>query len=448
MRSVHAVAKHDRGDDRNRHRLRGRRTVAGVLAACLVIAAAGAAYAASTKSPPASALTAALKYTGGKAKAANPKLSPVSVGWVSDETALTGHPGNTAGVKAAIALVNDNLDGVDGGHPLKLVYCPITTTASQGATCAQTMLNNSQVSVVAEGELLTGETPFISTMAGTKPVVGVFTNGTGTDPNAYYVDGAIQAQLAVVTYLATIQKAKSVAVLGPDLPGVSTALGMFKALFGALGVNATVILYPNAATDLTASIEASGASGANAIFAVGSTSSECIALSQAFSSLNIRTPVVSLPECLEPAVKAALGDYPKWSYVFTSQNPSAPYGKSSQMAAFTAAMTDYSNAADVNSGYAPLTFGTILTIAKWMNELGKTSAITPTAIAAKAAAFTGPMYLGDPHLVFGTKPFASIGSVRALFYGYLGKNKFYPEGGGKWLCPPVPASGCTGPPAP
>jgi len=102
----------------------------------------------------------------------------------------------------------------------------------------------------------------------------------------------------------------------------------------------------------------------------------------------------------------------------------------------------------VNSGYAPLTFGTILTIAKWMNELGKTSAITPASIAAKAAAFTGPMYLGDPHLVFGTKPFASIGSVRALFYGYLGKNKFYPEGDGKWVCPPVPASGCTGPPAP
>ncbi|MGA2756652.1 MAG: ABC transporter substrate-binding protein [Solirubrobacteraceae bacterium] len=448
MRSVHAVGKLQRSGDRSQHPLRGRRTSAGVIAFCLALGAGGAAFAASTKTVPSSALTAALAYTGGKPQAANPKLSPVSVGWVSDETALTGHPGNTAGVKAAVALINDNLGGIDGGHPLKLVYCPITSTASQGASCAQTMLNNSQVSVVAEGELLTGETPFISTMAGKKPVIGVFTNGTGTDPNAYYVDGAIQAQLASVSYLATIKKAKSVAVLGPDLPGVSTALGMFAGLFKALGVNATVILYPNAGTDLTASIEASGAAGANAIFAVGSDSSECIALAQAFSSLHIRTPVVSLPECLEPAVKTALGDYPKWTYVFTSRNPSAPYAKGSQMAAYTAAMSAYSDPSLENSGYSPLTFGTILTIAKWMNALGKPSAITSAAIAAKAAAFTGPMYLGDSKLVFGTKPFASIGSIRALFYTYLGKNRFFEATNGQWLCPPVPASGCTVPGAP
>src|ERR1700677_1914254 len=88
---------------------------------------------------------AALQYVGGTAGAANSKKSPISIGWVSDETALTGHAGNTAGVKAAVALINNDLGGVAGGHPLKLVSCFITTSDSQGASCAQQMLNNPAV---------------------------------------------------------------------------------------------------------------------------------------------------------------------------------------------------------------------------------------------------------------------------------------------------------------
>ena len=68
-----------------------------------------------------SAASSALAYVGGKAGAANSKKSPIDIGWVSDETAITGHPGNTAGVKAAVALINNNLGGVAGGHPVKLV---------------------------------------------------------------------------------------------------------------------------------------------------------------------------------------------------------------------------------------------------------------------------------------------------------------------------------------
>ena len=81
---------------------RGRRTVvavatAGALALAVVIGGSGASAARSSKRPPvpAIALKAALAYTGGKAGAANNSLSPLYVGWVSDETAITGHAGNT-----------------------------------------------------------------------------------------------------------------------------------------------------------------------------------------------------------------------------------------------------------------------------------------------------------------------------------------------------------------
>jgi len=228
----------------------------------------------------ASAASSAVQYIGGKAGAANSKKSPISIGWVSDETAITGHPGNTAGVKAAVALINNNLGGI-GGHPVKLVPCYITTSDSQGAQCAQEMLNNSSVKVVLEGELLTGEASFIGTMAGAKPVIGVFTQPSVMTQNAYYLDGGIPSQLASVTYIAKVLNAKNVAVLGPNLPGVSAALGMFKMLFGVLGVNATVVLYPSSSTDVEAPIAAANAQTSDAIFLATSTTGECIAVAKA-----------------------------------------------------------------------------------------------------------------------------------------------------------------------
>ena len=112
------------------------------------------------------------------------------------------------------------------------------------------------------------------------------------------------------------------------------------------------------------------------------------------------------------------------------------------MAAYIAAMNSYSDPANEQAGFSPLTFGMILTIDKWMNQLGPSN-ITSASIAQKAAAFTGPMYLGDPKLVFGQPPFPAIGSVRALFYTYKGNNQFNEVSNGQWICPPIPASGCT-----
>jgi branched-chain amino acid transport system substrate-binding protein len=387
----------------------------------------------------AAAASAALQYIGGKAGAANPKKSPISIGWVSDETALTGHAGNTAGVKAAIALLNNNLGGISG-HPVKLVPCYITTSDSQGAQCAQQMLNNPAVKVVVEGELLTGEASFIGTMAGAKPVIGVFTQPGTVTPDAYYLDGGIPSQLAAVTYIASTLKAKTVAVLGPNLPGVSTALALFQTLFTKLGVTSTVVEYPSSATDVEAPIAAANAQSSDAIFLATSTTGECIAVAKAFTQLGITKPVVSLSDCTEQAVKSGLGDYPKWSFVFTSPNPLAAHSPTSQTATFDAAMAAYSNPKLVNSGFAPLTFGSVLTIAKWINEIG-VSAYTSTALAQQAAAFTGPMFLGDPTIKFGVAPFAAIGSLRSLFYTYKGHGKFVESTGGKWICPPI--ASCT-----
>lgn len=389
-------------------------------------------------------LSAALSYTGGKTGAANQSLSPVSVGWISDQTALTGtgHEGNNVAAQAAATLINKNLGGIQG-HPLNLVSCFIKTSDADGATCAQQMLSNPAVKVVVTGELLTGEASFVNTIAGKKPILGVFTNGPGlTAKNAFYVSAGIQGQIAAVPYLAQMVKAKTVAVLGPNLPGVSTALGMFKLLFGKLGVNAKLVLYPAAATDLTGPIAASGATAAQGVFLVSSTVPECIAVAKAFTQLGVKGTVVSLPICLNNSVKAAIGDYPKWTYDFTSLNPLAPYAPNSDTASFVAAMNAYGSPSLLTSGLAPLSFGAVLTAARWIDELGVNGYTSP-AISAKAKAFTGPMFMGDPNIKFGVPPYPTLGSTRAIFYAYDGNGKFTPTTGGKFICAPIPT--CTTP---
>jgi len=414
------------------------------IAACVFVSGSTAAPLTASKKPVTftmKELSAALDYVGVKAPAAaNPKLSTISIGWVSDQTTLTGvgHTGNNAGAQTAALLLNQKLGGIKG-HPVKLVTCFIKQSDADGATCAQNMLNNSAVHLIVTGELLTGEASFINTIAGKKPLLGVFTNGPGlTATNAFYVNPGIRGQVAAVPYMAKTMGAKNVAILGPDLPGVATALGTFTKLFGSLGVTSKISLYPADATDLTAPIAASGLSSADAAFVVSSTTSACIALSRAFTQLAVKTPIVSLPVCLGPDVKKALGDYPKWIYDFTSLNPLATHGKFSDTTSFVAAMTKYSQANLMTSGYAPLTFGAVLTAAKWINTAGVAN-YNETTMAAAAKAFTGPMFMGDPNIQFGNPPYPNVGATRANFYTYNGGGKFTTNV--RWLCAPIP--GCV-----
>jgi hypothetical protein len=85
MRSQKAEASRHGG--RTRRRLVFAVAV-GALAASIVLGG-GSAWASSRPTVPNVALKAALAYTGGKMGAANNSLSPIYVGWVSDETALT-----------------------------------------------------------------------------------------------------------------------------------------------------------------------------------------------------------------------------------------------------------------------------------------------------------------------------------------------------------------------
>lgn len=416
------------------------------LVSCVLVSASGAALLKASKKPHTftkTELAAALDYIypslTAKQGPANPKLSPVSIGWVSDQTAVTGvgHEGNNDGAQTAAVLLNDNLGGIQG-HPVKLVTCFIKTSEADGATCAQQMLNNPAVHIVVTGELLTGEASFVNTMNGQKPVIGVFTNGPGlTAKNTYYLSPGIRGQIAAVPFIANQLHAKKVAILGPNIPAAATALGQFTKLFAAMGVSSTISLFDPSATDLTGPIAASGVQSADAAFFVGQTTSACIAMAKAFTQLAVKTPVVTLPFCLGPEVKAALGDFPNWYYDFTTVNPLAVHKAASPTTTFAAAMQAYSSPKYMTSGFAPLTFGAVLTVAKWINAVGLKNYNESSMITA-ITGFTGPMFMGDPNISFGNPPFPNVGATRASFYHYDGNGKFTTSA--LWLCAPIP--GC------
>ncbi|MGH3281285.1 MAG: ABC transporter substrate-binding protein, partial [Trebonia sp.] len=100
-----------------------------------------------------------LSYVGGKAGAANSSLPPVTIGYLNEQ-GDANPPGALAtnGAQMAVKYINAELGGVDG-HPLKLDTC-FTTTEAQGGTCADQVLADKSLPLVATGGVATGAQTF------------------------------------------------------------------------------------------------------------------------------------------------------------------------------------------------------------------------------------------------------------------------------------------------
>ena len=81
-----------------------------------------------------------------------------------------------------------------------------------------------------------------------------------------------------------------------------------------------------------------------------------------------------------------------------------------------------------------ISFAQILTIVKWMNEVGPEK-VSPESIAAEAQSFEGPLALGPPTLQCGKNPAApAVCNDQLKMFKYEGKGVFKPASG--WIGPP------------
>jgi branched-chain amino acid transport system substrate-binding protein len=377
-------------------------------------------------------------YVGGKPGKADSSKSPIYIGWVNQQGGQQEiGAAATDGADLAVKLVNDQLGGIDG-HPVVLKKCFIKNAEEEGTTCGQKLGNDKSVSAIVLGGVAIGIQPFYSTIGGRKTViVGVAATPIDTvQKNAIVLFGDATHVLAPFgTYARDVLHAKSAAIVYPTIAGITTgAAALAKGLTDA-GVKVKKVGYAASQTDLIGPLTAAGAQTADIVIPY-SDASGCVNQAKGLKQLGITDTkkIVTAPLCLNPLVQKGLGgDYPHWTYAIASSlfgdktDPGMPpYMKVTQQYGVKTAPDPW----------VIVSFGTMLTTVKAINEAGATAA--SSAVLDKLKAFKGPVALGAPELACGKYANApAVCNDRAQFFTYQGANNFVRAA--PWLQSPTPS---------
>jgi branched-chain amino acid transport system substrate-binding protein len=180
-------------------------------------------------------------------------------------------------------------------------------------------------------------------------------------------------------------------------------------------------------------LTAAGAQHADAIVPVAD-GPNCVKIAKALQQIGSRVPVVSVPNCLDPQVMKALGDFPKWYYGIAatlSADTTAP-----DVAAYDKASSAYGlKPGDAFDPFAQLAWGQVLLTAKLMNQIGA-GKLSPAALGTALKSYTGTYPMGPPSLACGSSPASEPTSCndKTQFYLYEGKGKF--KLSGPWVAGP------------
>ena len=386
----------------------------------------------------AQSVTDYLSYVGGKAGPANSSLPPVTIGFVNQQGGSQSiGPLATTGAQIAVKYINTELGGIDG-HPLALSTCFIRSAEEEGTTCGQQFLANKSISVIDEGAVAIGDQSLQSTIGSAKPtIVGVaVTPIDGAKPNNVVLFGDATHVLGPFgTYAKDVVHAKTAALVYPNIAGITVGATAIADSLKAVGVNVKKVGYDESQTDLIGPLTSAGAQTADLVLPY-SDSSGCVNLAKGLKQLGITDTkkILSAPLCLNGLVAAGLGgDFPIWSYAIASSlfgDPTDP-----GMPAYMKVMAKYGTPAVAPDPWVIVTFGQVLTTARFLNQLGY-GHVTPSTVLAKAKSFTGPVALGAPALECGKYPTApGICNDRTQFFVYNGKHAFVKTAG--WLQPPA-----------
>jgi branched-chain amino acid transport system substrate-binding protein len=401
--------------------------------ACLAVSAV-AALAATNALPPAQVINYQA-YVGGKGKA-NPKLSPVTLGFINGQ----GGPPNfnfpqaTHVIEAEVKMINAELGGVHG-HPLKLNECFWAQAEEEGVRCGQKMVNDKNTKAIIFGFVTVGNQSIYATVKGTKAIVGVVTANPAdpTAKNAFFLNGSQTSVLGPFgTYTKRfLPKVKSAAIVYPTDPGADTAAIALKKGLQQVGVKVTVIGVPPLSTDLLGA--ATQASSSDMIVAaLGFTT--CVPFARAIDQIHYTKPVLSTPICtFLPRAAYAGGDIPKWTYGIAQTLVNLP-GPQSKL--YLKKGIQYgATVNDLLWVFAEGAWEQTLATVKIMNSI-PFNKLTPAAIIAGFKAFRGPTVLGPPEIACGKvspgEP-AACGN-QTQFYNYTGKGIWKVASG--WLKPP------------
>jgi len=372
------------------------------------------------------------EYVGGSGKA-DPNKKPVYIGWVNQEGGQqTIGAAATDGADLAVKAINDKYGGIDG-RPVKLKKCFIKSAEEEGTSCAQKLGNDPDVPLVVMGGVAIGIQAFYSSID--KPVItGVaVTPVDGAQKNATVLFGDATHVLGPFgTYARDVLQAKTAALVYPNISGITDGAAALQKGLQDAGITVKRVGYAQGQTDLIGPLTAAGAQNADIVIPY-SDASGCVNQAKALKQLGItdNKKIVSAPLCLNPTVSEGLGgDYPIWTYAIASSlfgDPTDP-GMPPYMK-----LTEEYGVKTAPDPWVIVSFGTMLTAAKILNQVGPDASTQEIVDAAHA--FTGPVALGAPSLQCGKDPKApAICNDQTQFFTYNGKNDF--KKAAPWSQPP------------
>jgi branched-chain amino acid transport system substrate-binding protein len=430
-------------------RSNGRRLVAtaGVLAVVggTLVGSAGAAVAtpASSKAITTADLREIASYTGSKLGAAKSSLKPVEIGYVNQQGGAVSFPEYTTEVKALVTLLNTKLGGIDG-HPIKLDSCYVVSSDQDGQSCGQQFAADRSLHAVLEFPLINGAASFHQVMDPTKvPLFGPIAASVNdaTAPYGFYdTAAALTTTPLLVRYVTQKLKVKSVAVVGIQGNALSqlTTASAVQA-FNKAKVTAKLALISATSSDATAPLVAAGAQSAGAIVALVADAGQCDSVAQTLKSLGLTSkPVVTLDICSDPAVKAALGDYPTWTYLSGWPSLNAPPidAREAKEVKVVEDLFKSLGSPTGDTAYTEPSAQGVLTAVREINAAGGATS-TPASIVTAAKADKGPMFLGPNTTAWGKIPgLTGVPNLDQRIFTYQGGGKWVDAVGGWYSAPP------------
>lgn len=242
--------------------------------------------------------------------------TPIKVGYVSPEGGPMGQlPEPRAAAEAAVQYVNQNLGGVSG-HPLQLVVCTQKEDPATARNCANQLVADGVVAVLApvtsQGDALV---PIITNAGIPYVTVSGASRSEMSADNAFVLTGGVPGAFAGAAKYSA-EHYKKVALLIIDAGGVlATVKFLAEPAFQQAGVQLDVVGIPLGTPDTTPQVNAALAQHPDAVFVVGD-GSLCTSVFKALSSLGSTADKMAVQTCAGPDVMASISSEVEGAKIF------------------------------------------------------------------------------------------------------------------------------------
>jgi hypothetical protein len=133
-----------------------------------------------------------------------------------------------------------------------LSECFTTSAEEEGTKCGQQFVNNKKISVVLFGAVAVGNQSFYAAMGGKKPIVSgvALLPVDAVQKNEFAIFGTNDSVLGPWgTFGKTVLKAKTAAVVYPQIPGIDFGAKVEKQSLESAGISTKLVGFdPNATT--------------------------------------------------------------------------------------------------------------------------------------------------------------------------------------------------------